>query len=252
LIVSAPSAAIKIMLTTLAIVGLAVACRSTASETSGPSLVGTSWRALEIDGHCVLDRVESTLSFVSAERIAGQAACNRYFGDVEMGEGRMKLQPTGTTRMACPPEGYHLLLLDDSGRVQVGLAPGGSRRTRSAPPSGEGDGHRRRTIMEDARARGVEFRATGNEPGWVLELFGDRIVFAGDYGARRLTTPRPPRQVGSATGEEVYVAATPTERMTVRIRPRPCVDTMSGQQHGTAVEVELDDKAYRGCGDVLR
>ena len=29
---------------------------------------------------------------------------------------------------------------------------------------------RRRSILEDARARGVEFRASGNEPAWVLEL----------------------------------------------------------------------------------
>ena len=48
--------------------------------------------------------------------------------------------------------------------------------------------NRRRSILEDARARGVEFRASGNEPGWVWELLADRMIFIGAYGAERVTT----------------------------------------------------------------
>jgi len=32
----------------------------------------------------------------------------------------------------------------------------------------DGRENRRRSILEDARARGVEFHASGTEPGWVL------------------------------------------------------------------------------------
>jgi uncharacterized membrane protein len=109
---------------------------------------------------------------------------------------------------------------------------------------------RPRSIVEDAQARGVEFRGTGNEPGWVFELFADRMIFVGAYGARRVATPRPARQ-HDASGGDVYAAVTESHRLTVRIRPGPCVDTMSGARHGAAVDVELDGAPYRGCGDAL-
>jgi uncharacterized membrane protein len=40
--------------------------------------------------------------------------------------------------------------------------------------------------------------------------------------------------------------------MTVRVVPGPCVDTMSGELAMSTVQVELDGKTYRGCGDALR
>jgi hypothetical protein len=101
---------------------------------------------------------------------------------------------------------------------------------------------------------GTSWRAEEIDGRGVLELqvLGDRIVFVGDYGAQRLTTLGPPKQVGSTTGEELYVAVTDAHRMTVLIRPGPCVDTMSGDRHGSTVEVELDGTTHRGCGDALR
>jgi putative lipoprotein len=109
--------------------------------------------------------------------------------------------------------------------------------------------NRRRSILEDARARGVQFRASGNEPGWTWELLADRMVFVGAYGAQRVTAPRPPGQRGSTTGETTYDAVTEAHRMTVRIRPGLCLDTMSGDRHGAAVEVDVDGTVHRGCGD---
>src|SRR5262249_19616146 len=120
------------------------------------SLIGTSWLAEEIDGQRALERVESTLSFDSAQRITGQAACNRYFGTLELGEGTIRLKPSGTTRMACAPavmaqesrffaalgavsafrrEADKLVLLDETGRVRVRLAAR-SREANTPPPDG--------------------------------------------------------------------------------------------------------------------
>ncbi|MGH7313777.1 MAG: hypothetical protein ACREJV_11430 [Candidatus Rokuibacteriota bacterium] len=50
----------------------------------------------------------------------------------------------------------------------------------------------------------------------------------------------------------MYAAVTEAHRLTVRIRPTPCVDTMSGDRYASTVEVELDGRAYRGCGEALR
>lgn len=322
---------------------LAGGCR-TADPSPGASLIGTAWRAEEIDGRAVLERVESSLTFDSAQRIVGQAACNRYFGTFELGEGRVRLKPAGSTRMACPPpvmeqesrflsalgavtgfrrEAGKLLLLDDGGSVRLRLAPLGPGAQAPAPlrahvfdcvggpsfvmaqpadgagasdaidlvlpnrhhrlpriPTGSGVRHadagvsvwnkgreaildldgrvyrcgenRPASIREDARARGVEFRASGNEPGWTWELLPDRTVFVGDYGTRRVATPRPSPQGGPIPGETVHAAITDAHRLTVRIRDAACVDSMSGERYATTVEVELDGRAYRGCGDALR
>jgi len=92
-------------------------------------------------------------------------------------------------------------------------------------------------------------RATSR--GWTFELLPDRLVFVEAYGARRVTTPRPARQSASPSGGDLYVAVTESHRLTVRIHAIPCVDSMSGERHGSTVEVELDDTLFRGCGDLL-
>ncbi len=93
----------RILFALLVMAGLATGCRSTEPAVPAASLIGTSWLAEEIDEQRVLERVGSTLSFDSAQRISGQAACNRYFGALELGEGTIRLKPAGTTRMACAP-----------------------------------------------------------------------------------------------------------------------------------------------------
>jgi putative lipoprotein len=112
--------------------------------------------------------------------------------------------------------------------------------------------NRRRSILEDARARGVEFRASGNEPGWVWELLADRMVFIGAYGAERVTTPRSNAPSGTTVEGAVYAGVAQAHRLTARVLPGPCVDTMSGDLSTSTVEIELDGRRYRGCGEALR
>jgi putative lipoprotein len=109
---------------------------------------------------------------------------------------------------------------------------------------------RPRSIRADARLRGVDFRATGNEPGWSLEMLQDRIVFL-DQGGARVTAPRPAPQVDPASGETVYAAETDGHRIRVLIRASECIDSMSGERSESSVAVEIDGRAYRGCGYAL-
>jgi heat shock protein HslJ len=57
------------------------------------ALEGTSWR---LDGS-----TEQTLMFPEPGKIAGKAACNRYFGSVEVDGEWMRIAEVGSTKMAC-------------------------------------------------------------------------------------------------------------------------------------------------------
>jgi len=105
--------------------------------------------------------------------------------------------------------------------------------------------------LQDARTRGIDFRAIGQEPGWVVELTdGGEITAVLDYGATSLTLPTP----SSATAEDgtvVYDASTDTDHLILRIKRKICIDAMSGESHPSTVELLVNDKPYQGCGDRL-
>ncbi len=111
---------------------------------------------------------------------------------------------------------------------------------------------RERSIIEDARLRGVDFRATGHAPGWTLELLAERLDFLGGYEAGAVTAPRPAPRPAPATGETVYSAVTDAHRIVVHIRETWCLDALSGTRLESSVEVELNGTAYRGCGQRVR
>jgi putative lipoprotein len=110
--------------------------------------------------------------------------------------------------------------------------------------------NRGRGPWEDARRRGVDFRAVGQEPGWVLEIRrDDTMLMEADYGSRRvlLATPEPK----SLENGENYEVAGESHEMKVEIRFEHCADIMSGQAFSSSVSVELDGRRYEGCGEAL-
>jgi uncharacterized membrane protein len=111
---------------------------------------------------------------------------------------------------------------------------------------------RQRSIDEDARVRGVDFRAVGHDPGWTLEVLAERLEFLGGYELAMVSTPRPASRPAPATGETVYSAATEAHRIVVYVRESECLDVPSGRLFEARVEVELNGTAYRGCGQSVR
>jgi len=107
-----------------------------------------------------------------------------------------------------------------------------------------------RAPWEDARRRGVDFRAVGNEPGWHLELRADQhLLFISDYGATRVLLKNPTRTIQG--GQVRYHARSPGDELTLVISDIPCTDTMQGGQYPATVEVEHNGKFYQGCGMAL-
>ena len=108
------------------------------------------------------------------------------------------------------------------------------------------------SVWEDAKLRGVDFRATGNEPGWHLELSVDR--------ESRLVTQHPERNwvftatrdgVASDGRASVFAAKESDLDLMVRLTPGPCQDTMADHEYETTVELVLGDEVLRGCGKPL-
>ena len=107
-----------------------------------------------------------------------------------------------------------------------------------------------RVPWEDARRRGVDFRAVGNEPGWHLEIQHNRhILFVGDYGMNRALFPSPTADtVGALT---IYTASMDKKELRVEILNELCTDTMKGDSFTSQVTVYLNEKSYMGCGNTL-
>ena len=110
--------------------------------------------------------------------------------------------------------------------------------------------NRRKSIWEDARYRGADLVAMGNEPGWKLEmsLQGD-IVYSGDYGMVHFRVPTPPGK--QQAGVTIYQVDDGEHDMKLSIEDRPCQDDMAGDHFDATVMLQLDGRQLRGCGMVL-
>jgi membrane-bound inhibitor of C-type lysozyme len=107
-------------------------------------------------------------------------------------------------------------------------------------------------VWGDAKSRGVDFRAIGQEPGWYLEIDdGKQVLFVGNYGELQITT-QAPAPTKSGAGATTYNIETSAHRLTINVQDRPCSDVMSGEQFPSTVNVTVDEKSYQGCGRSLR
>jgi putative lipoprotein len=146
----------------------------------------------------------------------------------------------------------HLPVLLGCLLAAVALLPGACR---TAPPAGPAPGDP--SPWEAAAARGIDFRATGNEPGWFLELDdGVQIVLVTDYGRRRYEMPAPEPQVDEAARRVTFHTASTLaggrgNRLVLTLAPGPCEDTMSGETFDTTVTVTIDGQTLHGCGRAL-
>jgi len=120
---------------------------------------------------------------------------------------------------------------------------------RAGQPPAECRNDPARAVWEDAKLRGVDFRASGNEPAWTLELSERRrIVLVTGLGAERAELTAGPPETDAAAGRTAYLAEGGGHRLLLTIEAGPCTDSMSGEALAARVTVRLDGVEYRGCG----
>ncbi len=125
----------------------------------------------------------------------------------------------------------------------------------------------RQAVWEKAKLDGMDFRAVGNEPGWILELWPDRVVYRGDYGNDVASFPRPQHTTDQHSTNQHTTDQHSTDQHTrtttfhcrsqqgrvldITLLGQPCQDTMDGQEFETTVLLDLDGRALHGCGRSL-
>lgn len=109
-----------------------------------------------------------------------------------------------------------------------------------------------RAIWEDAKLRGADFRAVGNEPGWYLEISqATRLLFVSDYGQSRYEFEAAAPMTDQNARRTEYRANDAEHTLSILIEGDSCHDTMSGEVFESRVTVILDNTEYRGCGKAL-
>ncbi len=86
------------------------------------------------------------------------------------------------------------------------------------------------------------FRGVGQEPGWIVRIYEDEIVYEADYGERTVRVPTPDAE--ETEDGRRYV----TGQLTVEIVDDECADTMSGARYSAQVTITEGERSVRGCG----
>lgn len=106
-------------------------------------------------------------------------------------------------------------------------------------------------VWEGAKLRGVDFRATGNEPGWVLEIQGDKLSLQTNYGEDHYQFAAAERISDPETKQTSYRASSGDTQIEVTLEGKTCQDTMTDTSFETSVSIQLDERKLSGCGKAL-
>lgn len=105
-------------------------------------------------------------------------------------------------------------------------------------------------ILVERRAAGIQWRALGQEPGWIVEVKADGGLEAQlDYGQRRITTPPADRE--GENGTTRWTAQTGAGSLDLTVNRGACNDTMSDDRYWFTATLVVDGQTLRGCAQPL-
>lgn len=137
-------------------------------------------------------------------------------------------------------EGNSYLYWSKGKKALLQLPKGGLKNCQNIP---------REASWQAAKIRGVDFRALGQEPGWILEIKkGNQIKYIGRYGKDTLVADyRKPTN----DGDRQTVYSIKEYNMTIKIIDKPCRAAMSGFKFPSTVMVSVGRQKFQGCGETL-
>lgn len=103
---------------------------------------------------------------------------------------------------------------------------------------------------QDARLRGIDFRAAGENPMWSLEIdSGKGVEFAAGVGDARTVAKFPPSELAGKGGRMTLTTVSGARSLAVLVEKGSC--SLAGSAMTLTVTVTLDGQTYRGCGRPL-
>jgi membrane-bound inhibitor of C-type lysozyme len=116
----------------------------------------------------------------------------------------------------------------------------------------ECDLNRQESIWQAAKLDGVDFRAVGNEPGWVLEIRErNKLTFRYDSDPSAIEAIATDIAKSQDTRQSVFSATSDAGNLRITLSGKVCRDTEDGEPYRTSVLIELDDVNLVGCGRAL-
>ncbi len=105
------------------------------------------------------------------------------------------------------------------------------------------------TPWAESALLGYDFRAVGQEPGWVVEIdHQGGMHLLTDYGETRILVPSTPDRVVESANTRSYTVTADSHDIRVVIVDERCEDPMSGESLPNTVTLRLDGRDYAGCG----
>ena len=148
---------------------------------------------------------------------------------------RSKLPETSKTSPRFTDGTASLSGLDELVRFEE---PGAVQWCRSAPAE---------VPWQEARFRGIDFRAAGEAPEWLLEIdSGVAIEFATGRAPARVTTKFPPGELTGAEPRMTLSAKSGSHTLGVVVEQRVCHH--AGSAMTLSVTATFDGKTFTGCG----
>jgi SAM-dependent methyltransferase/uncharacterized membrane protein len=123
--------------------------------------------------------------------------------------------------------------------------------------------NRRASILEDAKLRGMDFWATGNEPPWILEIGPEKIRLKTGYESTLTEFLPATPDIDNAESRTTYSVRSENTRLKIEIYGENCSDSMSGEHFESSVNISLSHynpqeniaevipEILRGCGKAL-
>ena len=107
-------------------------------------------------------------------------------------------------------------------------------------------------VWEKAKEEGIQFRAVGNEPGWLIEVRDDqKIKFVNNYGSLEIKAPVDDLWLGPAGEDKIYYIENDVIQFQVIIMKKTYKDKMTGKEFPYQVRVVFPNKSYVGGGRLL-
>lgn len=167
----------------------------------------------------------------------------------------------GIARLILPDTSVDLTRQEDGSEARYALGDydlqsSGPQATLSTPEWSSvrcSSEHEGAAAWSAARARGVDLRAVGQEPAWLMEVFGDeRIVLTLDYGQEEHEFEDVEISTDASHVETIYRATSEEGDLEVHVVAEPCQDIMSGEPFAASVTVNFEGRELEGCGRALQ